>query len=121
MGLFSSHEIDPQEIVDKYGGILLPDETVLTAFQSIRDTAVLTTHRFILVDVQGLTGSKVSVQNVPYHSIVRFAVESAGTFDLDSDLKIWVVGATSPLSVSISRKADPQAILRLLAEHTLKR
>ena len=121
MGLFSSHEIDPQEILDRYGSILLPDETVLAAFKSLRDTAFLTTHRFVLVDVQGITGSKVSVQSVPYRSIVRFAVESAGMFDLDSDLNIWVSSASAPLTVKISRKADPQAILRLLAEHTLKR
>ena len=121
MGLFSSHEIDPQEIVDKYGSILLPDETILAAFKSVRDTAFLTSHRFVLVDVQGITGSKVSVQSVPYRSIVRFAVESAGTFDLDSDLNIWVSSAAAPLTVKISRDADPQAILRLLAEHTLKR
>ena len=121
MGLFSSHEIDPQEIADTYGSILLPDEAVLAAFKSLRDTAFLTTHRFVLVDVQGITGSKVSVQSVPYRSIVRFAVESAGTFDLDSDLNTWVSSAPSPLTVKISRKADPQAILRLLAEHTLKR
>ena len=121
MGLLSSHEIDPKEIVDAYGGILLPGETVLTAFKSIRDTAALTTHRFLLIDVQGLTGSRVSVQSVPYRSIVRFAVESAGTFDFDSDLKIWVVGATAPLSLGVSRNADPQAILRLLAEYTLDR
>jgi hypothetical protein len=121
MGLFSSHEIDPQEIADHHAGILLPDERVLAAFRSVRDTAFLTTHRFVLVDVQGLTGSKVSVQSVPYRSIVRFAVESAGSFDLDSDLNIWVSGATSPLTVKISREADPQAILRLLAEHVLKR
>ena len=121
MGIFTSHEIDPQEIVATYGSILLPDETVLAAFKSMRDTAFLTTHRFVLVDVQGITGSKVSVQSVPYRSIVRFAVESAGTFDLDSDLSIWVSSAPAPLTVKISRKADPPAILRLLAEQVLQR
>ena len=47
--------------------------------------------------------------------------EIAGTFDLDSDLNIWVSGAASPLTVKISRQADPQAILRLLAERVLTR
>jgi hypothetical protein len=121
MGLFSSHEIDPATIHEKYGSILLPDEQVLTAFQAVRDTAFLTSLRFVLVDVQGFTGSKVSVQSVPYRSIVRFAVESAGTFDLDSDLNIWVSGAAAPLTVKVSKNADPQAILRTLAEYVLKR
>ena len=121
MGIFTSQEIAPQEITEKYGTILLPGEQVLAAFRSVRDTAFLTDLRFVLVDVQGITGSKVSVQSVPYRSVVRFAVESAGTFDLDSDLNIWVSGAASPLTVKISRQADPQAILRLLAERVLKK
>ncbi|HEX8554541.1 MAG TPA: PH domain-containing protein [Sphingomonas sp.] len=119
MGIFSSHEIEPNEIAETYGSILLPAEQVLAAFRSVRDTAFLTDLRFVLVDVQGFTGSKVSVQSVPYRSIVRFAVESAGTFDLDSDLNIWVSGLPTPMTVKISRDADPQAILRLLAEQVL--
>ncbi len=119
MGIFSAHEVEAAEITEKYGSILLPDEKVLAAFRTVRDTAFLTDLRFVLVDVQGLTGSKLSVQSVPYRSITRFAVESAGTLDLDSDLNIWVSSASAPLSVKISRKADPEAILRLLAEHVL--
>lgn len=119
MGIFSAHEIEPSEITEKYGTILLPGETVLAAFKTVRDTAFLTDLRFVLVDVQGITGSKVSVQSVPYRSIVRFAVETAGSFDLDSDLNIWVSSAAAPLTVKIARKADPEAILRLLAEHVL--
>lgn len=119
MGFFTSHEVDPAEITEKYGSLLLPDEEVLTAFKAVRDTVFLTTHRFVLIDVQGITGSKVGVQSIPYRSIVRFSVESAGTFDLDSDLNIWVSSAAMPITVKVSRKADPQAILRTLAEHVL--
>lgn len=121
MGIFTAHEIEPAEIVASYGTILLPGEDVLAAFRTMRDTAFLTSLRFVLVDVQGISGSKVSVQSVPYRSITRFAVESAGSLDLDSDLNIWVSGTPTPLTVKISRKADPQAILRLLAELVLKR
>jgi Bacterial PH domain len=119
MGFFSAHEIDPGEIKEKYGTILLPDEDVLTAFRTIRDTVFLTSLRFVMVSVQGLTGSKVDVQSVPYRSIIRFSVESTGTFDLDSELKIWVSGEATPLSAKISRNADPEAVLRTLAEYVL--
>ena len=121
MGIFTSHEVDPAEIKEKYGSLLLPDEDVLTAFKAVRDTVFLTTHRFVLIDVQGITGSKVGVQSIPYRSIVRFSVESAGTLDLDSDLNIWVSSAAMPITVKVSRKADPQAILRTLAEYVLTR
>ena len=119
MGVFSSHQIDPAEIEREYGPVLIEGERVLAAFKAVRDTAFLTTHRFVLVDVQGLGGSKVSVQSVPYRSIVRFSVESAGTFDIDGDLQIWGAGMSSPLTVKVSREADPQAILRLLSERVL--
>lgn len=119
MGLFSSHEVEPDEIRDKFGHALIAGEEVLAAFRSLRDTAFLTNYRFVLVDVQGLTGSKVSFQSVPYRSITRFAVESAGTFDLDSDLAIWVSGNPQPLTLKVSRNADPAAIQRLLAELVL--
>ena len=121
MGLFSSHEVDPAEVREKYGTVLLPGEEVLAAFRSVRDTAFLTDRRFVLVDVQGLTGSKVSIQSVPYRSITRFAVESAGTLDLDSDLNLWVSGSPTPLTLKVSRNADPSAIQRLLAERVLTR
>jgi hypothetical protein len=59
------------------------------------------------------------VHSVPYRSIVSFTVESAGTFDLDSDLKIQVSGQAAPIIVKISKKADPQAVLRTLAEQVM--
>ncbi len=121
MGLFSSHEVDPAEIREKYGHALIAGEEVLAAFRSVRDTAFLTNLRFVLVDVQGITGSKVAFQSVPYRSIVRFAVESAGSFDLDSDLNLWVSGSATPLTLKVSRNADPAAIQRLLAELVLAR
>ncbi len=115
MGLFASHEVEPAEIRERFGHALIHGEEVLAAFRSLRDTAFLTNYRFVLVDVQGLTGSKVSFESVPYRSITRFAVESAGTFDVDSELRIWVSSALGPLTLKVSRNADPAAIHRLLA------
>ncbi len=115
MGLFASHEVEPAEIRERFGHALIDGEEVLAAFRSLRDTAFLTNYRFVLVDVQGLTGSKVSFESVPYRSITRFAVESAGTFDVDSELRIWVSNALGPLTLKVSRNADPAAIHRLLA------
>ncbi len=119
MGFFSAHEISPSDIARDYAGILLPGEEVLTAFRTIRDTAFMTSRRFVLVNVQGITGSKKDVVSIPYKSIVAFSVESAGSFDLDSDLKLFVTGGVGQIIVKISRNADPQAILRTLAERVM--
>jgi hypothetical protein len=53
--------------------------------------------------VQGVTGSKVAFTSVPYRAIVRFSVETAGTFELDAEMKIWVSGTPHPLEQTSRR------------------
>ena len=115
MGFFSATEITPETVQRDYAPILVPDEEVLAAFKSLRDLAFLTNYRLCLVDIQGLTGRKVDVHSVPYRSIVRFSVETAGTFDLDADLAIWVSGAVEPLRVKIGRNSNTGLVQRILA------
>ena len=57
------------------------------AYQLIRDYFVFTDKRFVLVDKQGVTGSKVEYHSIPYKGITHFSIETAGTFDLDASLK----------------------------------
>lgn len=115
MGLFSATEVRPEDIQRDYAPILIPGEQVVAAFKTIRDVVFLTNYRFALVDVQGLTGRKVEVITIPYKSITRFSVETAGTFDLEADLKIWVSSEATPIEVKISRKANAAAIQQILA------
>ncbi|MCI4171035.1 PH domain-containing protein, partial [Bacillus spizizenii] len=56
-------------------------------------------------DKQGITGMKTEFQSIPYKSISRFSVETAGRFDLDSELNIWISGAELP-DVSKQFKID---------------
>ena len=117
MGFFAATEIDIDKVQSNFAEILLPEERVLAAFKNIRDTAFLTNYRFVIVDVQGLTGKKVDVQSIPYKSIVRFSLETAGTFDLDADLKIWVSSHGEPLTLKIGRDSDVAGIQKILAQH----
>ena len=55
-----------------------------------------TDKRLILVDKQGLTGKKVEYKSIPYKSIKYFSVETAGRFDRDAELKIWVTSRDAP-------------------------
>lgn len=119
MGLFSATDVSVESIQEGFAEALLPGETVLAAFRTIRDTAFLTDLRFVKVDVQGLTGKKVDITSVPWKSVTRFSVETAGSFDLDSDLKIWVSSASEPYQVKISRNSDPASIQRIFAQQIL--
>ena len=117
MGLFSATEINVASVQNDYAQILLSGETVLAAFKTIRDTVFLTNYRFVYVNVQGITGKKIDIQSIPYKSIVRFSLETAGTFDLDADLKIWVSSAAAPIEVKIGPKSDMIGIQQILAQH----
>ena len=72
----------------------LDGEQVLSSYQFIRDSVVLTSLGLYLVDVQGLTGKKVEVKFFPARNIKSITFETAGNFDLDVDIKIGVDGNT---------------------------
>ncbi|MGO4319703.1 PH domain-containing protein, partial [Agrobacterium sp. MCAB5] len=95
MGLFDGilghgTTVDPRELEKRLSGVLIDGEQPKLAFKLIRDFFVFTQHRVILVDIQGITGSKVDYMSIPYKAVTRFSVETAGTFDLDAELKTWV-------------------------------
>lgn len=126
MGLMSgllgnASEIDPKEAHESFAQILMADEEIHRAYQLVRDALLFTTLRLILVDRQGLSGSKVEYHSLPYRSITRFAVETAGTFDLDAELKIWVTGSPTPIQKQFTKKVNVYDIQRILAYYVLHR
>ena len=120
MGLLSSllgnaSEIDIQQVQADLAPVLIPGETVNRGFRIFRDLFVFTEQRLILIDVQGLTGSKVSYHSILYRSITQFRVETAGSFDADAELKIWVSGGGEPISKEFKRGTDVVGIQKHLA------
>ena len=73
-------------------GMFVEGECILQTFQSIRDGIVFTNKRIIAINVQGITGKKKDFTSLPYSKIQAFSVESAGVFDLDSELELWFSG-----------------------------
>lgn len=95
------------EVVEKdLEKILAESETVEAAFKIFRDLIVFTDKRLILVDKQGMSGKKIEYHSYPYKSITHFSVETAGTFDLDAELKIWVSGSSTPTIDKQFKKDD---------------
>ncbi|GJD30801.1 hypothetical protein PMNALOAF_2051 [Methylobacterium adhaesivum] len=107
-------DLSPAEVNEQLAGILTQGETVQVAFRVVRDLIVFTDRRLILVDKQGLTGRKVQYMTVPYRAITCFSVETAGSFDLDSELKIWVSGR-EPIQKTLKRGADILGIQQAIA------
>ena len=70
--------------------ILQANETVELAYKCGRDSTVFTTKRLLLIDVQGMTGTKVEYLSVPYASVLAFAVETVGGWpDTDAELRLY--------------------------------
>ncbi|MBW2960403.1 PH domain-containing protein [Mesonia aestuariivivens] len=125
MGIFSSllgnaGAIDKETIQQKYAKLLTSSEKIEVGFKIFRDTFIFTNKRLILIDVQGLTGSKTSYFSVSYRSITRFSIETAGSFDLDAELKIWISGEQHPsIAKKFDKRVDIYEVQKILAEYTL--
>lgn len=120
MGLLSgllghASDITPAEANRELDGILLADEPVRVAFKVIRDLFVFTDRRMILVDKQGLTGRKVEFLVIPYRAITAYSIENAGSFDMDSELKIWLSGRPQPIEKTLKRGANIRGIQAAIA------
>lgn len=112
--------VSQDELQKKFGELLIENETIELGFKLIRDTFIFTNKRLILVDVQGITGSKVSYKSILYKSISRFSIETAGTFDLDAELKIWVSSEVNPsIQKQFNKSVNVYEVQRILAKHVL--
>lgn len=112
--------ISIEKISQEFEPILIQGEKIEKAFKVIRDMFVFTNKRLILVDKQGITGSKVDYQSIPYTSILKFSKESAGILDLDADLKIWLRGESHPIKKQFGKDNNINEVYKILSEHILK-
>lgn len=111
----NASRIEPNAAAAEYGRLLMQGEPVHAAYQLIRDAFIFTDRRLILVDKQGMTGKKIEYHTLPYRSITHFSVETAGTFDLDAELKIWMAGGGEPIVKLFSKGVDVYEVQALLA------
>ena len=72
--------------------MLIDGETVFASFKAMRDQVIFTNKRVIAINVQGITGKKKDFTSLPYSKIQAFSVETAGTFDLDTEMTLWFSG-----------------------------
>jgi|SRR6187397_3143041 len=126
MGLFSAFignagAVSQEDLKKDYGKLLISGEEIELGFKLIRDLFIFTTKRLILIDKQGLTGSKIEYKSITYKSISRFSIETAGTFDLDAELKIWVSSEQLPsIKKQFNKSVNVYDVHNVLATYVLK-
>lgn len=121
MGLLSSitgnaGEVSAEQAMQIIGPLLLDGETILQAYQVGRDYIIFTPRRLVLVDKQGMTGSKLEFRTIPYRSITNYSIETAGNWDLDAEMKIHITGQALPITKEFNKKVNVYAVERLLAQ-----
>ena len=116
----NASEADANKLQTEFAQVLAPGERIEKAYQLIRDMFLFTDKRLIFVNKQGLTGSKVEYQSIPYRSITRFSVETAGTFDLDAELKLWLTGTPTPIQIQFNKKLSIYEVQSVLAGYVLR-
>jgi hypothetical protein len=112
--------IDPKELEADFAPVLFEGEVIEAAFKIFRDKWVFTNKRLIMLDVQGLTGSKKEYHTVPYRAVTNFSVESGGSFDMDCEIKIWISGQAKPFSKDLKKGIDVIGLQKTLALYTCK-
>ena len=115
----NASEVDIVKLREEFSPILVPGENIEKAFKVIRDMFVFTNKRFILVDKQGITGSKVEYLSIPYSSVIKFSKESAGILDLDADLRIWVKGQDQPIVKKFGKDNNINQVYQILSQYIL--
>lgn len=113
--LGNASEIDIAKVQEELDPVLVAGEKIERGFKIFRDMFIFTDHRLIMIDKQGVTGSKTTYHSILYRSITQFSVESAGTFDADSELKIWVSSGSEPIIKELKRGTDVIGIQKVLA------
>lgn len=111
--------VEAEQLNGDYGQLLAEGETIEVGFKVLRDTFVFTSKRLILVDVQGVTGKKIEYLSVPYSKITKFSVETAGRFDLDAELKVWIGSDPTPLQKRFDKKVNIYDLQKILATQVL--
>lgn len=125
MGLFdglmgNATELTMEDVQKEFGHILGKSERFEKAYKLIRDLFIFTDKRLILVDKQGLSGKKVELHSYPYKSITHFSIETAGTFDMDAELKIWISGSALPVQKKFNKSLNIYELQSVLSDYVLK-
>ncbi len=124
MGLLSglmgnASEVDNSDLEHLIANTLIEGESVQKAYKVVRDMFIFTNKRLILIDKQGVTGSKMEILSIAYSKITKFSKESAGHFDLDAELKIWVGSNPTPITKDFKAGDNINEVYKIISQFSI--
>jgi hypothetical protein len=111
-------ESNPELFKDKIDFLLVDEEELLRTYQTSRDFIIMTTKRIIFVEVMGMTGKTQDYRSVGYSKISSFSVETVGTFDFESKVKLWVFDL-GIFELEFAKNTDIKPLLRIIGRNSL--
>lgn len=78
--------IDLKNVRAEVKDLMMEDEKMICAFETIRDQVLFTSNRIFVINVKGITGKKIAYFSYPYSKIQYYGIETAGFLDIDSEL-----------------------------------
>lgn len=115
---FKLKPVDPSTYSSMLTPMFVNGEEIIATFKGIRDGVVFTNKRIISINVQGITGTKKDFTSLPYSKIQAFSVETAGVFDLDSELEIWFSGL-GKVKFEFVNRANVSHICKMISDRVL--
>jgi hypothetical protein len=101
-------------IPDDVTALLVGDERAIAAYKTFRDSAIFTTKRLIVRDVQGLRGKKIEIYSLPYSSINMWSSENAGgMLDMNAEIELWT--RAGHIKVNLHKGIDIRRLDMLIA------
>ena len=111
-------EISLKEVRAEVPTLLVGGENMVMAFQTVRDQVIFTDKRILVVNVQGITGKKISYFSYPYSKVQYFGIETAGVLDIDSEI-IFAFSNGARLQFDFKSKVDIHKISNMVSNYIL--
>ena len=84
--------LQEKDICKNVNALLLEGEQIVGAYKTARDQVVFTSHRIIMVDMQGVTGTRQQIFVLPYRKVLHFGIQTAGFGDPVQASQLTVCG-----------------------------
>lgn len=115
---FKLHQAENQTYAKMIEPLMTTGEQIISTYVSMRDGIVFTNKRIIAINVQGVTGAKKDFTSMPYSKIQVFSVETAGTFDLDSELELYF-SSVGKVTFEFTKGCNAAEICRIISDFVL--
>lgn len=104
-----------EKMIDDF---MIDDERIVGSYQSLRDGVVFTNKRVITINIQGVTGKKKDFTSIPYNKITTFSLETAGFFDADAELEIYI-SAVGKVKFEFTGSTNVKEICKIISSYAL--